>query len=99
MSQSGGGTFDVSVAKVKKQNFEVLGTGGNTHLGGADFDRKMMQHCINDILQKHKVDITSNKKALGKLRRACEMAKKTLSAQTTAKIVVELLFKQTDYKY
>ena len=83
--------------KIKKKDFEVLATGGDTHLGGEDFDRRMVEHCVDDFLRKHKIDIKSNKKALGKLRRACEMVKKTLSVNTVAYVDVESLANDIDY--
>ncbi|CAN1730823.1 Heat shock 70 kDa protein BIP3 [Linum perenne] len=65
----GGGTFDVSVLEDENDLFEVLATGGDTHLGGGDFDQRVMDYFINLIKRKYQVDISGEKKAMGKLRR------------------------------
>jgi len=84
----GGGTFDVSLLTIEDGIFEVKATAGDTHLGGEDFDNRMVNHFVEEFKRKHKVDITSNKRALRRLRTACERAKRTLSsaAQTTIEI-------------
>ena len=73
-------------------------TGGNTHLGGEDFNQRMVNHLIDEIQTKHQHFIGQNKKALGKLHRACEQAKRTLSLQAVAKINIESLFEGVDFK-
>ena len=93
----GGGTFDVTVMTIEDGIFEVKSTAGDTHLGGEDFDRRMMEHFIQDFKRKHKKDISESKKALRRLQTACETAKKTLSSSTTATIEVDSLFEGIDY--
>ncbi|CAN1137112.1 Heat shock 70 kDa protein BIP2 [Linum perenne] len=85
----GGGTFDVSVMDVKDDVFEVLATGGDTHLGGVDFDRRVMDYFIDLIKKKHGMDISRDTRALGKLRKECERAKRSLSSQTQVRIEIE----------
>merc|ERR1711974_350997 len=76
----GGGTFDVSILSIDDGIFEVKSTAGDTHLGGEDFDNRMVDHFTKEFLRKHKKDLTKNKRALRRLRTACERAKRTLSA-------------------
>src|SRR5438105_5431707 len=87
----GGGTFDVSVLTIDDGIFEVKSTAGDTHLGGEDFDNRMVNHFVEEFKRKHKKDITSNKRALRRLRTACERAKRTLSASTQASIEIDAL--------
>ena len=84
----GGGTFDVTLLTIDDGVFEVKATAGDTHLGGEDFDQRMMDHCIAMFKKKEGIDIKGNKKALTRLRRQCEAAKRTLSTQNTASIEV-----------
>ena len=93
----GGGTFDVTVMTIEEGIFEVKATAGDTHLGGEDFDRRMMEYFIKDFKRKHKKDISENKKAVRRLQTACEVAKKTLSSSTTASIEIDSLFEGIDY--
>ena len=93
----GGGTFDVTVMSIEDGIFEVKSTAGDTHLGGEDFDRRLMEHFMQDFKRKHKKDISGNKKALRRLQTACETAKKTLSSSTTATIEIDSLFEGIDY--
>ncbi|KAL5057129.1 hypothetical protein RYX36_028733 [Vicia faba] len=74
----GGGTFDVSILTIKNKDFEVKATAGDTHLGGEDFDNKMVNHFVKEFKMKNKEDISGNPKALRRLRTACERAKRTL---------------------
>ncbi|RYR48897.1 hypothetical protein Ahy_A07g034993 isoform B [Arachis hypogaea] len=74
-----GGTFDVSVLKVKDKVFEVKATTGNTHLGGEDFDYRMVNYLVQEFKKKNKMDISRNSKPLRRLKIACERAKRTLS--------------------
>src|SRR2546423_1117454 len=81
----GGGTFDVSLLTIEEGIFEVKSTAGDTHLGGEDFDNRLVNHFVNEFKRKHKKDLTTNARALRRLRTACERAKRTLSssAQTS----------------
>ena len=76
----GGGTFDVSILTIEEGIFEVKSTAGDTHLGGEDFDNRMVDHFVNEFKRKHKKDMKGNKHALRHLRTACERVKRTLSA-------------------
>jgi len=93
----GGGTFDVSVLTIDDGIFEVKSTAGDTHLGGEDFDNRMVTHFVEEFKRKHKKDITSNKRALRRLRTACERAKRTLSSSTQASIEIDSLFEGVDF--
>nr|QKS73637.1 luminal binding protein 3 [Solanum tuberosum] len=93
----GGGTFDVSILSIDNGVFEVLATNGNTHLGGEDFDHKLMDYFIKLIKRKYSKDISNDKKALGKLRRECERAKRALSNQHQVRIEIESLFDGIDF--
>eukprot|EP01080_Neovahlkampfia_damariscottae_P000112 gene115-4361_t len=94
----GGGTFDISILTISKEGmFEVKGTGGNTHLGGEDFDTRMVEHCKKEFKQKHNLDISSSDRALRRLRTACENAKKALTSQTKATITVDSLYEGIDF--
>lgn len=87
----GGGTFDVSLLDIDNGVYEVLRTSGDTHLGGEDFDQRVMQHYIKMMDKKHNVDISKNKPALQKLRREVERVKRALSTQTQARLEIEHL--------
>jgi len=93
----GGGTFDVSILSIDDGIFEVKATAGDTHLGGEDFDNRMVEHFVKEFQRKHKKDITGNKRALRRLRTACERAKRTLSASAQANIEIDSLFEGTDF--
>lgn len=93
----GGGTFDVSVLTIDDGIFEVKSTAGDTHLGGEDFDNRMVNHFVEEFKRKHKKDLTSNKRALRRLRTACERAKRTLSSSTQASIEIDSLFEGVDF--
>merc|ERR1712107_179231 len=80
----GGGTFDVSILTIEEGIFEVKSTAGDTHLGGEDFDNRMVDHFVNEFKRKHKKDMKGNKRALRRLRTACERAKRPLSASAQA---------------
>ncbi|CAI0469169.1 unnamed protein product [Linum tenue] len=93
----GGGTFDVSVLEVDGQDFRVLATGGDAHLGGGDFDQRLMEYFIRLIKRKFcKEDISEDKKALGRLRKECETAKRDLSNQSQVRVEIESLFQGVD---
>ena len=93
----GGGTFDVSILSIEDGIFEVKSTAGDTHLGGEDFDNRMVDHFIKEFQRKHKKDITGNKRAVRRLRTACERAKRTLSASAQASIEIDSLFEGIDF--
>jgi len=93
----GGGTFDVSILTIEEGIFEVKSTAGDTHLGGEDFDNRMVDHFIQEFKRKHKKDMKGNKRALRRLRTACERAKRTLSASAQANIEIDSLFEGIDF--
>ena len=93
----GGGTFDVSLLQLDEGIFEVKATAGDTHLGGEDFDNRVVDHFIQDFKRKHKKDIRTNERAVRRLRTACERAKRTLSSSTVAAIEIDSLFDGTDF--
>lgn len=93
----GGGTFDVSILTIEDGIFEVKSTAGDTHLGGEDFDNRMVNHFVQEFKRKNKKDLSSNKRALRRLRTACERAKRTLSSSTQASIEIDSLFEGTDF--
>merc|ERR1712158_48980 len=93
----GGGTFDVSILSIDDGVFEVKSTAGDTHLGGEDFDNRMVEHFVKEFQRKHKKDITGNKRALRRLRTACERAKRTLSASAQASVEIDSLYEGIDF--
>ena len=93
----GGGTFDVSILSIEEGIFEVKSTAGDTHLGGEDFDNKVVDHFVEEFKRKYKKDLTSNKRALRRLRTACERAKRTLSSSTQSSIEIDSLFEGIDF--
>merc|ERR1712218_605550 len=93
----GGGTFDVSILSIEDGIFEVKSTAGDTHLGGEDFDNRIVDHFVKEFQRKHKKDITGNKRALRRLRTACEKVKRTLSASAQASIEIDSLFEGMDF--
>jgi heat shock protein 1/8 len=93
----GGGTFDVSILTIEDGIFEVKATSGDTHLGGEDFDQRMVNHFIQEFKRKHKKDIADNKRAVRRLRTACERAKRTLSTATQANIEIDSLSEGIDF--
>ncbi|KAN0021551.1 hypothetical protein ACTFIU_010158 [Dictyostelium citrinum] len=93
----GGGTFDVSLLSICDGVFEVLATAGNTHLGGEDFDNRLVNHFVEEIKRKHKVDIMDNQRAVRRLRTACERAKRTLSSSSQASIEIDSLYDGIDF--
>ncbi|CAM0883741.1 unnamed protein product [Alopecurus aequalis] len=92
----GGGTFDVSVLALDGGVFEVLPTNGDTHLGGEDFDQRVMDYFIKLVKRKHGVDVSGDARALGKLRRECERAKRALSNQHQVRVEIESLVSGVD---
>nr|AVP26831.1 heat shock protein 70 [Paralichthys olivaceus x Paralichthys dentatus] len=93
----GGGTFDVSILTIEDGIFEVKATAGDTHLGGEDFDNRMVSHFLEEFKRKYKKDISQNKRAVRRLRTACERAKRTLSSSTQASIEIDSLFEGIDF--
>ena len=93
----GGGTFDVSLLTIEDGIFEVKATAGNTHLGGEDFDNRMVSHFATEFKRKNKKDIQGNERSLRRLRTACERAKRTLSSSTQAHIEIDSLFEGIDF--
>lgn len=93
----GGGTFDVSILSIEDGIFDVKSTAGDTHLGGEDFDTRMVDFFVTEFKRKHKNDITHNKKALRRLRTACERAKRTLSSSAQATIELDSLCEGIDF--
>lgn len=93
----GGGTFDVSILTIEDGIFEVKSTAGDTHLGGEDFDNRMVNHFIAEFKRKFKKEISNNKRAVRRLRTACERAKRTLSSSTQASIEIDSLYEGADF--
>ena len=93
----GGGTFDVTLLTIDNGVFEVLATNGDTHLGGEDFDQRVMQYFIKMLKKRDNVDISGDKRALQKLRREVERVKRTLSAQHQARLEIEGLMDGVDF--
>jgi len=91
------GTFDVSILTIEDSIFEVKATAGDTHLGGEDFDTRMVEYFVDEFKKKYKKDISDNKKSLRRLRSACENAKRTLSASNSANIEIDGLFEGIDF--
>jgi heat shock protein 5 len=93
----GGGTFDVSLLTIDNGVFEVVATNGDTHLGGEDFDQRVMQHFMKIFNKKHSKDMAKDKRSLQKLRREVEKAKRALSATHQARIEIEALYDGVDF--
>jgi len=93
----GGGTFDVSLLTIEEGIFEVKATAGDTHLGGEDFDNRMVDYFLADFKRRHKKDMSGNQRSLRRLRTACERAKRTLSSSTQAHIEIDSLFQGVDF--
>jgi len=93
----GGGTFDVSLLTIDEGIFQVLATAGDTHLGGEDFDNRLVEFCIQDFKKKHKLDVRDSARSMRRLRTACESAKRSLSGAARVTIEVDTLFEGIDY--
>lgn len=93
----GGGTFDVSLLTIDDGIYEVKATAGDTHLGGEDFDTRMVSYFIEEFNRKNKVDMQGNKRSMKRLRTACEKAKRTLSSSANASIEIDSLYEGIDY--
>ncbi|KAJ3113780.1 ATPase with role in protein import into the ER [Phlyctochytrium bullatum] len=92
----GGGTFDVSVLTIDEGVFEVLATNGDTHLGGEDFDNRLIDYFVKQYKKKTKKDCTKDLKSMGKLKREVEKAKRALSSQMSVKLEIESFFDGDD---
>ncbi|KAG8909681.1 70-kilodalton heat shock protein, partial [Tulasnella sp. 408] len=93
----GGGTFDVSLLTIDDGIFEVKATAGDTHLGGEDFDNRLVNHFVQEFKRKFKKDLSSNARALRRLRTACERAKRTLSSAAQTSIEIDSLYEGIDF--
>jgi len=93
----GGGTFDVSILQIQDTIFEVKATAGDPHLGGEDFDNRMLSFCIAEFRRKHNTDPSRNQRAIRRLRTQCERAKRQLSTQTSVTIEVDSLHDGHDF--
>ncbi|XP_071685694.1 heat shock cognate 70 kDa protein-like [Rutidosis leptorrhynchoides] len=95
----GGGTFDVSIVTIKRGGgkFEVIAVSGDTHLGGEDFDNRMLEHCVVEFKRKYRKDLNGNQRAIGRLRSACEKAKRILSCSVQTSIQVDCLHEGIDF--
>src|SRR5210317_186705 len=93
----GGGTFDVSLLNIEGGIFEVKATAGDTHLGGEDFDARLLRHFSEEFKRKHKKDLSGNARALRRLRTACERAKRTLSSTSQTTVEIDSLFEGIDF--
>ncbi|XP_021760870.1 heat shock cognate 70 kDa protein-like [Chenopodium quinoa] len=93
----GGGTLDVSLITIESDAFEVKSVSGDTHLGGEDFDNRIVNYFVNEIKRKHRKDISGNSKAIGRLRAACEKAKRILSSAAVTSIDIDCLFEGIDF--
>ena len=93
----GGGTFDVTLLTIDGGIFEVKATAGDTHLGGEDFDNRMVNHFVEEFKRKNKKDLTQNQRALRRLRTACERAKRALSSAAQTSIEIDSLFEGIDF--
>merc|ERR1712125_73439 len=93
----GGGTFDVSLLTIDNGVFEVVATNGNTHLGGEDFDQRVMQHFMKIFQKKHGKDMSKDKRAVQKLRREVEKTKRALSSTHQGRVEIEALYDGIDF--
>jgi L1 cell adhesion molecule like protein len=93
----GGGTFDVSLLTIEDGIFEVKATAGDTHLGGEDFDNRLVNHFVQEFKRKHKKDLSSSPRALRRLRTACERAKRSLSSSAQTSIEIDSLYEGIDF--
>ena len=92
----GGGTFDVSILRIHNGEFKVLVTDGDTHLGGEDFDGKLVEHFAKEFERKNKIDMRGNKRAMKRLKMTCEWAKRQVSSSIRAQVEVDALYQGID---
>lgn len=97
----GGGTFDVSLLEIDHETFYVKAVSGDPHLGGEDFDNKIVDHCIQDFKKKHSIDLSKNARAIARLKKECNSAKHSLSSSTifSSSIDIPNLTAEHDYKF
>jgi len=93
----GGGTFDVSLLTIDGGIFEVRATAGDTHLGGEDFDNRMVDYFVDEFKRKYQKDLSTNPRALRRLRTACERAKRALSSATQSSVEIDSLYQGVDF--
>jgi len=93
----GGGTHDVTLLSIDDGVFEVKATAGDGHLGGEDFDHRMVEYCCQEFQKKYKEDISKNMKARRRLQNACEKAKRTLSTSMTSTVEIDALYEGNDF--
>ncbi|TQE07140.1 hypothetical protein C1H46_007193 [Malus baccata] len=93
----GGGTLDVSLLTIADSVFEVKATAGDTHLGGEDFDNRMVNHCAEQFKRKNNLDVSGNSRALRRLKNACEKAKRRLSFMSETDIDIDCLHQGVDF--
>lgn len=93
----GGGTHDVTLLSIDDGVFEVKATAGDGHLGGEDFDHRLVEYCCAEYQKKYKSDISKNKKAIRRLQNVCEKAKRTLSTAMTSTVEVDALCDGNDF--
>ena len=91
------GTQDVTVLSIDEGIFEVKATAGDCHLGGEDFDNRLVQHFVQEFKRKHKMDISQNKRAMTRLKSTCENVKKNLSSATQANVEIDSLYEGIDF--
>ncbi|XP_073128475.1 heat shock cognate 70 kDa protein-like [Henckelia pumila] len=94
----GGGTFDVSILAMDKSTFKVKSIAGDTHLGGEDFDSRMVNHFVKEFERKHRKDLSNNARALGRMRTACEKAKRNLSFMSHTTIAIDCFYDGVDFQ-
>nr|XP_039268309.1 heat shock 70 kDa protein II-like [Styela clava] len=94
----GGGTFDVSIVNIEDKVFDVRATGGDTHLGGNDFDNRLTEHFVKEFNKANKCDMSQDKRALSRLRVNCEMAKRQLSSSAKTRVNIDALYNGKDWK-
>ncbi|ONH96105.1 hypothetical protein PRUPE_7G108000 [Prunus persica] len=94
----GGGTLDVSLLTISTSgDFQVKATAGDTHLGGQDFDSRLVNYCVEEFKRKHKLDVSGNKRALRRLKIECEKAKNRLSFESDFEVEIDCLCENTDF--
>lgn len=93
----GGGTFDVSLLSIEDGVFEVLATAGDTHLGGEDFDNRLIEWFVKEFKKKSNKDPSKDQRAMGKLKREAEKAKRAVSSQMSARVEIESFFDGEDF--
>lgn len=95
----GGGTLDVTIMSIEESIYDVLATDGDTHLGGADFDNKLVNFCVEQFKTENGIDVRGNERAMHRVRTSCESAKRMLSSTTETPIDIEELAQGKDFTY